>query len=330
VSDLVSLRSARAAVPRELAVVSGKGGTGKTSLVASLAALSGDCVVADCDVDAADLHLILAPRTTRREAFTGGSRARIKSGHCIACGKCEELCRFEAIRFDGPGNGEHAKTFRVDPLACEGCGVCAWFCAERAIEFGPVESGAWYVSETRLGTLVHAKLGVAGENSGKLVSTVRTAARQAAEEQGRSLVLIDGPPGVGCPVIASITGADLVLVVTEPTPSGLHDLERVLRLARHFGIPVMAMVNKWDLNEALCERVAEAARQSGAGWAGRVRYDRAATAAQLRGETVVEFQNDGCARDIRTVWENVRARLGLHSPPVVRACSNGNWKELVE
>lgn len=318
-NGLVSLRNAGAVVPRELAVISGKGGTGKTSLVASLAALAGDCVVADCDVDAADLHLILTPQTTRREPFTGGSRARIKAGHCIACGKCEELCRFDAIRFDGPGNGEQEKTFRVDPLACEGCGVCAWFCAERAIEFGPVESGAWYVSQTRLGTLVHAKLGVAGENSGKLVSTVRTAARQAAEEQGRRLVVIDGPPGVGCPVIASVTGADLVLVVTEPTPSGLHDMKRVLRLARHFGMPAMVAVNKWDLNPVLCERIEGVAREGGADCAGRVRYDRAVTAAQLRGETVVESQNGGCAQDIRAVWENLRARLGLDVPPVPRA-----------
>lgn len=308
-TELVPLPGSAATPFQQLSVISGKGGTGKTSLVASLAALSRDVVVADCDVDAADLHLIMAPVSTRRQPFTGGWRARIKAGHCTACGKCEEVCRFDAIRFDGPGNGERAKTFRVDPVNCEGCGVCAWFCAEKAIEFGPVVNGEWFVSETRLGTLVHAKLGVAQENSGKLVTTVRSAASRIAAEQGKRLVLIDGSPGIGCPVIASITGTNLVLVVTEPTLSGLHDLERVLGLTQHFGIPAMVCVNKWDLNAGLCERIETMARERGVSWAGRVRYDRAATEAQLRGKSVVEFTADGCAKDIRTVWTNVRACL---------------------
>ena len=182
----------------------------------------------------------LEPRVVRRELFAGGNRARIKAGHCTACGKCEEVCRFDAILFDGPGNGVLEKTFRVDPVACEGCGVCAWFCTEGAIEFGPVVNGEWFISETRFGPMVHAKLGIAEENSGKLVSTVRSNARRIGEERELNLVLIDGSPGIGCPVIASITGANLVLVVTEPTLSGLHDLERVADLTRHFGIPALA------------------------------------------------------------------------------------------
>jgi MinD superfamily P-loop ATPase len=308
-SELVGIRQSSAPPVRELTVISGKGGTGKTSLVACLAALSRDCVVADCDVDAADLHLVLEPRTTRREPFSGGQRARIKAGHCTACGKCEEVCRFDAIRFDGAGNGEIEKTFRVDPFACEGCGVCAWFCAEKAIEFGPVVNGEWFISETRFGTLVHARLGVAGENSGKLVSTVRSAAKRIAGEQGKPLVLIDGSPGIGCPVIASITGASLVLVVTEPTLSGMHDLDRVAGLARHFGIPAMACVNKWDLNPALCEKIENLAIERGLALAGRVRYDRAVTEAQIRRQAVVEYQKDGCASDIRGVWANIQTRL---------------------
>jgi MinD superfamily P-loop ATPase len=308
-NDLVAIKTPGSQPVKELVVISGKGGTGKTSLVASFAALAEGIAVADCDVDAADLHLVLEPRVLRRTSFSGGKQARIKAGHCTACGKCEEICRFDAIFFDGPGNGIVEKTFRVDPIACEGCGVCAWFCAEEAIEFGPVVNGEWFISETRFGPMVHARLGIAEENSGKLVSTVRTNARRIAEEGGLALVLIDGSPGIGCPVIASITGANLVLVVTEPTLSGLHDLERVVALTRHFGIPALVCVNKWDLNPDVCERIEASARHMGLGLAGRVRYDRAVTAAQVHRRTVVECERDGCAADIRSVWENVHQHL---------------------
>jgi len=294
---------------KELAVISGKGGTGKTSMVASFAALAEGAVLADCDVDAADLHLVLEPKVVRRERFSGGKRARIKSGHCIACGKCEELCRFDAIYFDGPGNGRVAKTFRVDPIACEGCGVCAWFCAENAIEFAPVVNGEWYVSDTRHGPMVHAKLDVAEENSGKLVSTVRQQAKRIAEERRLPVVIIDGSPGIGCPVIASITGADLVLIVTEPTLSGLHDLGRVADVAKHFGIPAMICINKWDLNPAVASEIERHGEERGLASAGRVRYDPAVTWAQIRRRAVVEYQVDGCAQDIREVWDRVRAAL---------------------
>lgn len=308
-SELIGINTRAGRTVQELAVISGKGGTGKTSIVASFGILSQHSVVADCDVDAADLHLVLDPRVLRRNEFMGGKRARIRPGHCTACGKCEELCRFDAIFFDGPGNGIVERTFRVDRAVCEGCGVCAWFCAEGAIEFGPVVNGEWFQSETRCGPMVHAKLGIAEENSGKLVSTVRTSAKRIAEERGLDLVIIDGSPGIGCPVIASVTGATLVLVVTEPTLSGLHDLERVAEMTRHFGIPTLVCVNKWDLNPEVCERIEARARAQGLGVAGRVRYDRAVTAAQVNGKAVVEYQRDGCAEDIRVVWSNVAAYL---------------------
>jgi len=295
--------------PKELVVISGKGGTGKTSIVASFAALAEKVVLADCDVDAADLHLVLEPKVTRRQNFSGGKRARIKSGHCTACGKCEEICRFDAIYFDGPGNGKVDKTFRIDPIACEGCGVCAWFCAENAIEFAPAVNGEWYVSDTRCGPMVHAKLGIAEENSGKLVSTVRKEAGAIAQQSGLGLVLIDGSPGIGCPVIASITGADLVLIVTEPTLSGLHDLGRVADVARHFEIPGMVCVNKWDLNPDVAGEIEHQAKDRGLTVAGRVRYDRAVTEAQIRKQSVVEYQQDGCAEDIRQVWMVVHGEL---------------------
>jgi len=311
---------------KELVIISGKGGTGKTSIVASFAALADRAaVLADCDVDAADLHLVLAPTVRRRESFTGGSRARIMPGHCIACGKCEELCRFGAIYFDGPGNGRVDKTFRVDPIACEGCGVCAYFCAENAIEFAPAVNGQWFVSDTRCGPMVHARLGVAEENSGKLVTLVRTEAKALAEKRRLDFVLIDGAPGIGCAVIASITGSDFALVVTEPTLSGMHDLARVAELAGHFGIPAGVCVNKWDLNEQVASEIEAEAARRGLHVLGRVRYDRAVTEAQIRGKSTVEYAADGAAADIRRLWHGVveamasvatpgRQEQGQHAP----------------
>jgi len=301
----------------ELVVISGKGGTGKTSLVASFAVLAQKVVLADCDVDAADLHLVLEPRILKRDNFSGGSRARIMAGHCIACGKCEELCRFDAVFYDGPGNGRVPKTYRVDPIACEGCGVCAHFCAENAIEFAPVENGQWFVSETRCGPMVHAKLGIAEENSGKLVYLVRTEAKRLAEQQGMNLLIIDGAPGIGCPVIASITAATLVLVVTEPTLSGLHDLERVVDLTQHFGTETLVAVNKWDLNPQLSAAIESRASERGVHVAGRVRYDQAVTEAQIRKQAVVEYTDRNAAEDIRQLWSEVSGRLRKSSPFVI-------------
>ena len=299
---------------KELVVISGKGGTGKTSIVASFAALAEKAVVADCDVDAADLHLVLEPRIVKRSQFSGGSRARIMPGHCTACGKCEEVCRFDAIFYDGPGNGRTQKAFRVDPIACEGCGICAWFCAESAIEFAPANNGEWFVSDTRLGPMVHAKLGIAEENSGKLVSLVRAETKKLPAKRNLDLAIIDGSPGIGCPVIASITGADLVLVVTEPTLSGLHDLGRVTELTRHFGIKTLVCVNKWDLNAELTAKIEADALRLGVEAVGRIRYDRAVTEAQINKQSLVEYTEAGAATDIKEVWSRVSEKLGQLSP----------------
>ncbi len=304
---------------KELVVVSGKGGTGKTSVVASLASLAGPCVVADCDVDAADLHLILEPRVIRRGDFTGGNKARIMPGHCTACGKCEELCRFDAIYFDGPGNGRVSRTFRVDATACEGCGVCADYCADGAIEFAPAVCGQWFVSETRCGPMVHAKLGIAAENSGKLVTQVRRTAREVAHKQGLELILCDGSPGIGCPVIASLTGASLALFVVEPTVSGVHDFRRVAQLAAGLDVPGLLAVNKADLNEGIAGALEAMAARHGIVSAGRIPYDREVTRAQIIRRTVVEASGGAAARAIRALWVAVQKRLSS----VAAAASGG-------
>jgi MinD superfamily P-loop ATPase len=290
-------------VVRELVVISGKGGTGKTSVAASFAALAENPVIADCDVDAADLHLVLAPRVRQRHEFRSGREAVIRTAECSGCGICAQLCRFGAVLKAQGGAGE--TRFTIDPVSCDGCGVCVRFCPERAIDFPERLCGEWMVSETRCGPMVHARLGIAAENSGKLVSTVRREARRIAEEGDHPLVIVDGPPGIGCPVIASVTGASLVLVVTEPTVSGEHDMARVLSLTRHFDIPTAVCVNKWDINPEAAERVEEGARRAGAQVAGRIRYDRAVTLAQMEERAVVEGRNGGCAADIRSLWDHM-------------------------
>jgi len=288
----------------ELVVISGKGGTGKTSLTASFAVLADRPVIADCDVDAADLHLVLSPKIREQHEFRSGHQAVVRDEECIGCDVCLRYCRFDAIKVNRTSNG--IETFSIDPVACEGCGLCVRFCPVGAIDFPERRCGEWMISDTRCGPMVHARLGVAAENSGKLVSTVRREARRIAEEKNRPLVIVDGPPGIGCPVIASVTGASLVLVVTEPTVSGEHDLERVLSLTRHFGMPAAVCVNKWDLNPEMTDRIEDKARRTGARIAGRVRYDRSVTLAQMQERAVVETAAP-CVEDVLHVWN----QLGL-------------------
>jgi len=287
---------------KELVIISGKGGTGKTSVTASLAVLAGHPVICDCDVDAADLHLVLEPEIREEHEFRSGHEAIIRQIDCTGCGICRDLCRFGAIRIKKEGIDS---LLVVDPVSCEGCGVCVQFCPEKAIDFPESLCGKWFVSKTRLGPMVHARLGVAAENSGKLVSTVRQEARRLAEKDHYNLLIVDGPPGLGCPVIASITGASQVLAVTEPTVSGEHDLERVLGLARHFQIPAAVCVNKWDINNEMTGRIERKARDLGASIAGRIRYDPAVTAAQMQKKAVVET-NAPSAADLRQLWLNLK------------------------
>jgi len=284
---------------KELVVISGKGGTGKTSLTASFAALAENAVLADCDVDAADLHLILSPEVRHREEFRSGNEAGIRQDDCIHCGRCAALCRYEAIPETDLDGVRH---FEIDPGSCEGCGLCTWNCPAQAIDFPSRLCGEWFRSDTRNGPMVHARLIPGGENSGKLVSLVREQARQVATEEKRDLVLVDGPPGTGCAVIAALTGAHSVLIVTEPTVSGAHDLTRVLELTKHFGIPTCVCVNKWDLHPEQAARIEDDACAAGALPVGRVPYSRGATAAQRRGLSIVEAEDPVLADDIRSVW----------------------------
>ncbi|MHB1462169.1 MAG: ATP-binding protein [Armatimonadota bacterium] len=298
---------------QELVVISGKGGTGKTSVVASFAALAEEAVLVDCDVDASDLHLILSPDVQQTIPFYGGNQAHINSDLCVGCMKCIRLCRFGAVSADGAANQHSDITVRIDPFQCEGCGVCAHFCPSGAIQMEPELNGDWYVSGTRFGPMVHARLGVAQENSGKLVTTIRKEASRIAREKAIPLVIIDGSPGIGCPVIASVTNASLVLIVTEPTLSGLHDLERVASLCQGLKLPLMVCVNKVDINLDMSLRIQKRCDKLNIAVAGTIRYDRCVTDAQLQMKSVVELDSNPVAEDIVSVWSSVMENLAAQS-----------------
>jgi MinD superfamily P-loop ATPase len=290
----------------ELVVISGKGGTGKTSIVASFFALAESAVVADCDVDAADLHLVLDPTVRRRWPFSAGKTAVIDAERCSGCGVCAERCRFDAVRMPGGGS---SLAYEVDPISCEGCGVCVDVCPTQAASLVSSVNGEWFVSDSRRGPMVHARLGIAQENSGKLVSLVRREAKALAVSKRRALLICDGSPGIGCPVIASIAGARMVLVVTEPTLSGLHDLERVAELCRQFNVKTAVCINKADINPEVSNRIAAEAATRGISVLGRIRYDESVTTAQVGRMAVVEHGDSPAAHDIRALWERVRDEL---------------------
>ena len=292
---------------KELVVISGKGGTGKTSIVAAFAALAEKAVLADCDVDAADLHLVLEPEVKHREPFSGGREAVIRQEDCTGCGDCLARCRFDAVRREEQETGKGV--FSIDPMGCEGCGVCVHFCPVGAIDFPEKVNGEWFVSETRHGPMVHAKLGIAEENSGKLVTIVRRKAKEIAEERRLDFIIVDGSPGIGCPVIASIGGADMVLAVTEPTMSGLHDLERVVSLAKHFGIPAAVCINKADINPEMAGKIETFCHGEGLQLLGLIPYDTAVTKAQLEAKSVVECSDGEVAREMRSMWDGALRAL---------------------
>ena len=285
---------------KELIVISGKGGTGKTSLISGFASLAENKVLCDADVDAADLHLIMNPDVIQRTDFQSGNTAVINKDSCTECGLCREMCRFNAI----------SAQYEVRSIDCEGCGVCVHFCPERAIDFPVNTCGEWFISDTRFGKMVHARLGIAEENSGKFVTLVRQEARKLAEAKNLDLILTDGPPGVGCPVIASIGGASAVLIVTEPTVSGKHDMERVAQLAAHFKIPALVCVNKFDLNLELTREIEKYAEKKEITCLGRIPFDPIFTKAMIQAQTIFEYDGQSNVGDaIRATWQRLSDSL---------------------
>ncbi len=264
---------------KQLTVISGKGGTGKTTLTAAFASLAKNAVIADCDVDAADMHLILKPRVMEKEDYCGLEVARIDPNLCIECGKCREFCRYEAIN----------ENFEIDPYGCEGCAVCTIVCPEDAVSMEKRVSGQAFFSETRFGPMAHAKLGIGEETSGKLVSAVRSNAKKLAEKYSKDLIIIDGPPGTGCSAIAAITGADLVLVVSEPTVSGIHDLKRVIELTAQFMIPTVVCINKYNINEENTHLIETFCTEQEIPVVGRLPYNDIATKAMIKEQTLIEY-----------------------------------------
>ncbi len=283
---------------KQLTVISGKGGTGKTTIVGALACLADNKVIADCDVDAPDLHLLLQPEVITREEFRGAKVAVIDDDACTGCGSCADICRFSAIE-DTPSG------FTVSSVRCEGCGACVFGCEQDAIALRERISGYTLVSQTRYGKMVHAELKVGEEASGKLVTAVRATAERVADEEGCETILIDGSPGIGCPVIASLTGVDLALVVTEPTMSGLHDLKRIIEVTRHFGIRSAVCINKYDLNEANSMEIMDYCDCEGIPVAGKIPYDPEVTRAMVAGMPVVEYSDGVVSSAIRTLWQYI-------------------------
>ena len=284
---------------KEIVIVSGKGGTGKTTLCAAFAALAHDAVIADCDVDAADLHLILKPSLLQEADFIGGRTPEIDRELCMECGDCKDWCRFDAIGLDFDGG------YVIDPLACEHCGLCALVCPEDAIGMQASVNGRWFISETAHGKLVHARLTPGEDNSGKLVTLVRREARRLAEEAGASLILNDGPPGIGCPVTAAITGVDLALIVTEPTLSGIHDMQRVEALCRHFQVPALVCINKYDINLENTQTIRDYCGENEVPIIGEIPFSPAVRNALVARKSLVEFDCGAVTAIVEKMWTRI-------------------------
>jgi MinD superfamily P-loop ATPase len=305
---------------REILIISGKGGTGKTSLTAAFAHLATGSVICDLDVDAPDLHLLLQPRHQQIHDFYAGYEAQIEPQKCDGCNTCALMCRFDAVE---PG----VPSPRINPLKCEGCKVCVEFCPVDAIRFTPKHCGTWYISHTRMGPMAHAQLFPAQENSGRLVALLRQQAKNLAQEHGVQLILSDGPPGIGCPVISSLSGVHLAVVVTEPTPSGLHDMARVTDLCDYFQVPVAVIVNKCDLNPEIAEQIETQCLQKGYMVVARLPHDPAFVHAMVRGQAITEFSSGDTVRQIKIAWESILALAKLPNSSYNIRVSDGETPE---
>jgi MinD superfamily P-loop ATPase len=288
---------------KEIVIISGKGGTGKTSITSSLAMLEKqNAVVADCDVDAADMHLLLKPDFANKEDFYSGEMATIDQEKCIRCGKCKKICRFDAIDLTD-------QTFTIKELDCEGCGYCARICPTLAIRMEPALSGRSYISQTKINTtLVHAELAIGADNSGKLVTKVKTTAKQLAEKEQVDFTIVDGTPGIGCPVTASLTGADYAIIVTEPTVSGIHDMLRVHELVQNFRIPVGIIINKYDLNPEKSNEIERFIEENQMDYLGKFNYEENFTKSMTQGQTIVEY-DEKLKSQMEDIWSKVKSLL---------------------
>jgi MinD superfamily P-loop ATPase len=287
---------------KQLTILSGKGGTGKTTITASLAVLARNAVLADCDVDAPDLHMLLHPEVIKTQEFKGSKLAVIDKTKCDNCGFCREKCRFDAI----------TEAIEVDPVACEGCGVCAAICPSDAITMTERVSGYAYISKTKYGFMAHALLSPGEANSGKLVTLVRQNARILSEKENSDLIIIDGPPGIGCPVIASVTGVDVGLVVTEPTMSGIHDFQRALQLLEHFSVTPLVCVNMHDINKDNTEKILLFCEENSIEVAGRIPFNPKVTEAMVNGKTIMEYAPESnVAKEIENIWKSCKDSFNL-------------------
>ncbi|MDD4873817.1 MAG: ATP-binding protein [Dehalococcoidales bacterium] len=292
---------------QELIVLSGKGGTGKTSIVGSLAVLADRKVMADCDVDAADLHLLLSPVIKQKDEFWSGQVASIDAYKCLYCGLCQNICRFDAIN-----------NFEVDPIACEGCGFCSHICQAEAITMKENMAGHLFISDTKYGPLVHARLGIAQENSGKLVARVRQQAKKVAQDNGAEYIICDGPPGIGCPVVSSLSGANMALLIIEPTLSGIHDMERVMAVCRHFGVPALVCINKYDINEDNTREIESYCQSQGVEVVAKIPFDNVVTEAMIKGVPVVEYSEGNVSKEIKALWQKISGILEEQDRTVLR------------
>ncbi len=285
---------------KEIVVISGKGGTGKTSVTASFAVLGGkDVIVADCDVDAADMHLLLKPDFEFSEEFFSGELAVIQQEECIQCGECKNVCRFEAIDII---NGKYV----VNPLSCEGCGYCSRVCPTDTIINVDLNVGHWYISNIRTDSkMVHAKLAIGADNSGKLVAQVKNKAKELAEQLKKEYIIVDGSPGVGCPVVSSLSGASYVVLVTEPTVSGLHDLKRVYELVKKFNLKAGCIINKFDLNKDISDEIENFLETEAIDKLAKLPYDKVFTEAMTEGLTVTEYKDNPIKEELKNTWNKI-------------------------
>ncbi len=284
---------------KQIVFISGKGGTGKTVISGAMAAMGNDQVIADCDVDAANLHMLLDPVVLERKPFTGGKLAVVNPDLCTGCGECLACCRYDAI----------SEECTVDSLRCEGCGLCSHICPVDAVDMVPQQVGEWYRSETRYGPFIHARLGIGAENSGKMVAKIREVAREVARKEARATVLIDGPPGIGCPLISAITGTDLAVVVTEPTCAGLHDSGRILKVTEQLGVPVKVLINKDDLNPGLTRKIEEICRENDIEVIGKLPFSNTVVEAMRQGVPITEYPDGELSSALREIRQRIDQSL---------------------